>query len=118
MAFAWQWLNLPAMNNAPSGRARNPFQLLRTPQIAIGMAAIMLLFMGQFAVFTYLRPFLEEVTGVSVTTLSLMLLLLGASGLLGTYLIGGLLQKRIYACLIAIPLVMAVLAVALTGLSH
>ncbi|EPN44099.1 major facilitator family transporter, partial [Pseudomonas syringae pv. actinidiae ICMP 18807] len=45
-AFAWQWLSLPAMNNAPSGRARNPFQLLRTPQIAIGMAAIMLLFMG------------------------------------------------------------------------
>ncbi|WP_024676128.1 MFS transporter [Pseudomonas syringae] len=118
LAFAWQWLSLPTMNNAPSGRARNPFQLLRTPQIAIGMAAIMLLFMGQFAVFTYLRPFLEDVTGVSVTTLSLMLLLLGASGLLGTYLIGGLLQKRIYACLIAIPLVMAVLALALTCLGH
>ncbi|MCF5243869.1 MULTISPECIES: MFS transporter [Pseudomonas syringae group] len=118
LAFAWQWLSLPTMNNAPNSRARNPFQLLRTPQIAIGMAAIMLLFMGQFAVFTYLRPFLEDVTGVSVTTLSLMLLLLGASGLLGTYLIGGLLQKRIYACLIAIPLVMAVLALALTGLGH
>lgn len=118
LAFAWQWLSLPAMNNAPNSRARNPFQLLRTPQIAIGMAAIMLLFMGQFAVFTYLRPFLEDVTGVSVTTLSLMLLLLGASGLLGTYLIGGLLQKRIYACLIAIPLVMAVLAAALAGLGH
>ncbi|KPB84548.1 MFS transporter [Pseudomonas syringae pv. tomato] len=118
LAFAWQWLSLPAMNNAPNSRARNPFQLLRTPQIAIGMTAIMLLFMGQFAVFTYLRPFLEDVTGVSVTTLSLMLLLLGASGLLGTYLIGGLLQKRIYACLIAIPLVMAVLALALTGLGH
>ncbi|WP_024667370.1 MFS transporter [Pseudomonas syringae] len=118
LAFAWQWLSLPAMNNAPNSRARNPFQLLRTPQIAIGMAAIMLLFMGQFAVFTYLRPFLEDVTGVSVTTLSLMLLLLGASGLLGTYLIGGLLQKRIYACLIAIPLVMTVLAAALVGLGH
>ncbi|RMT22349.1 Major facilitator family transporter [Pseudomonas syringae pv. spinaceae] len=118
LAFAWQWLSLPAMNNAPNSRARNPFQLLRTPQIAIGMAAIMLLFMGQFAVFTYLRPFLEDVTGVSVTTLSLMLLLLGASGLLGTYLIGGLLQKRIYAWLIAIPLVMAVLAAALVGLGH
>ena len=86
--------------------------------IAIGMTAIMLLFMGQFAVFTYLRPFLEDDTGVSVTTLSLMLLLLGASGLLGTYLIGGQLQKRIYAWLIAIPLVMAVLAAALVGLGH
>ncbi|MCI3944442.1 Major facilitator superfamily protein [Pseudomonas syringae] len=118
LAFVWQWLSLPAMSSQPNSRARNPFRLLRTPQVAIGMTAIMLLFMGQFAVFTYLRPFLEEITGVSVTALSLMLLLLGASGLAGTYLIGGLLHKHIYACLIAIPLVMAVLAVALTGLGH
>ncbi|OUM09400.1 MFS transporter [Pseudomonas syringae] len=118
LAFVWQWLSLPAMSSQPNSRARNPFRLLRTPQVAIGMTAIMLLFMGQFAVFTYLRPFLEEITGVSVTALSLMLLLLGASGLAGTYLIGGLLHKHLYAYLIAIPLVMAVLAVALTGLGH
>ncbi|KTB57079.1 transcriptional regulator [Pseudomonas viridiflava ICMP 13104] len=118
LAFVWQWLSLPAMSNSPNSRARNPFRLLRDPQVAIGMIAILLLFMGQFAVFTYLRPFLEEITGVSVSALSLMLLLLGASGLVGTYLIGGLLQNRLYACLIAIPLVMAVLAGALTGLGH
>ncbi|WP_440810998.1 MFS transporter [Pseudomonas syringae] len=118
LAFVWQWLSLPAMSSSPNGRARNPFRLLRDPQVAIGMTAILLLFMGQFAVFTYLRPFLEEITGVSVSALSLMLLLLGASGLVGTYLIGGLLQNRLYACLIAIPLVMAVLAGALTGLGH
>lgn len=118
LAFAWQWLSLPAMRSQPHNRARNPFRLLRNPQVAIGMSAILLLFMGQFAVFTYLRPFLEEITGVSVNTLSLMLLALGASGLVGTYLIGRLLHKGLYACLIAIPLLMAVLAVALTGLGH
>ncbi|SDX08211.1 MFS transporter, DHA1 family, purine ribonucleoside efflux pump [Pseudomonas syringae] len=118
LAFVWQWLSLPAMSSAPNSRARNPFRLLRNPQVAIGMTAILLLFMGQFAVFTYLRPFLEEITGVSVSALSLMLLMLGASGLVGTYLIGGLLHNRLYACLIAIPLLMAVLAVALTGLGH
>ncbi|MGN2431538.1 MFS transporter [Pseudomonas syringae] len=118
LAFVWQWLSLPAMSNSLNSRARNPFRLLRDPQVAIGMIAILLLFMGQFAVFTYLRPFLEEITGVSVSALSLMLLLLGASGLVGTYLIGELLQNRLYACLIAIPLVMAVLAGALTGLGH
>ncbi|WP_122222498.1 MFS transporter [Pseudomonas syringae group genomosp. 3] len=118
LAFVWQWLSLPAMSSAPNSRARNPFRLLRNPQVAMGMTAILLLFMGQFAVFTYLRPFLEEITGVSVSALSLMLLMLGASGLVGTYLIGGLLHNRLYACLIAIPLLMAVLAVALTGLGH
>lgn len=40
------------------------------------MTGIVFLFMGQFAIFTYLRPFLEEVTRVSVTQLSLTLLAL------------------------------------------
>jgi len=53
----------------------NVFALLRRPAVAYGMAAILLLFMGQFALFTYLRPFLETVTKVDVTVLSLLLLL-------------------------------------------
>ncbi|MCF5707363.1 MFS transporter [Pseudomonas syringae] len=118
LAFAWQWLSIPAMSRAQNARATNPFKLLRNPQVAIGMLAIMWLFMGQFAVFTYLRPFLESITGVSVTTLSMMLLLLGLCGLAGTWMIGALLQKRLYAYLIAIPLAMAVLAVALIVIGH
>ncbi|WP_122671407.1 MFS transporter [Pseudomonas viridiflava] len=118
LAFAWQWLSIPAMSSPQNTRATNPFKLLRNSQVAIGMLAIMLLFMGQFAVFTYLRPFLENITGVSVTTLSLMLLLLGLCGLAGTWMIGGLLQKSIYAYLIAIPLAMAVLAAVLIALGH
>lgn len=110
LAFIWQWLSIPAMRSEATTRSSNPFRLLGNPQVALGMLAIMLLFMGQFAVFTYLRPFLEAVTGVSVTTLSLMLLLLGASGVVGTYFMGSLLQTRMYAYLIAIPLSMAVLA--------
>ena len=80
------------------------------------MLAIMLLFMGQFALFTYLRPFLETVTGVSVSTLSLILLVVGVAGLLGTYLIGSVLAAGLYRALIAIPLGMAAIAIALTAL--
>lgn len=40
------------------------------------MTAILLLFMGQFALFTYLRPFLESAAGFSVSGLSLVLLLM------------------------------------------
>lgn len=111
MAFIWQWRSIPAMpgtkKQAGSG---NPFALLRVPQVALGMTGILFLFMGQFAIFTYLRPFLEEVTRVSVTQLSLTLLTLGLSGLLGTWAIGHLLQTRLYAWLISIPLMMALLA--------
>jgi DHA1 family purine ribonucleoside efflux pump-like MFS transporter len=111
--FAWQWISMPKMPNERRIASGNPFALLRRPQTALGMAAIMLLFMGQFALFTYLRPFLETITGVSVSALSLILLVLGASGLVGTYLIGVLLQTRLFAYLILIPLSMAVIAIVL-----
>jgi predicted MFS family arabinose efflux permease len=116
LAFAWQWASIPAMRSEPSARSSNPFRLLGNSQVAIGMLAIMLLFMGQFAVFTYLRPFLETITQVSVTTLSLMLLLLGVFGVIGTYLIGALLQHRMYAYLIGIPLSMALVAAVLIAM--
>jgi predicted MFS family arabinose efflux permease len=77
------------------------------------MAAIFLLFMGQFALFTYLRPFLETVTRVDISTLSLLLLTIGVAGLAGTSVIGGILNSRLFSVLIVIPLAMAAIAVGL-----
>lgn len=44
------------------------------------MLAVGTFFMGQFALFTYLRPFLETVTQVNVATLSIVLLVMGVAG--------------------------------------
>ncbi|KQV41749.1 MULTISPECIES: MFS transporter [unclassified Rhizobium] len=110
LALVWQWIGMPSL--PPRGRKGpgNVFRLLKRRQVALGMAAIFLLFMGQFALFTYLRPFLETVTGVSVSTLSAILLLMGLAGVAGTWTIGRLLQTQLYSIVIAIPLVMALLA--------
>ncbi|MDU0342550.1 MFS transporter [Bosea rubneri] len=110
LALVWQWLSLPAL--PPRGRTAqgNVLRLLRRPQVVLGMASIFLLFMGQFALFTYLRPFLEQVAGYSVAALSLVLLLMGLAGAAGTWCIGHLLRKRLYPVVIAIPLVMAGIA--------
>ena len=62
----------------------------------IAFIAVCLFFMGQFALFTYLRPFLETVTAVGTSTLSLLLLILGVAGLAGTYLIGQFLKRTQY----------------------
>ncbi|WP_199776402.1 MFS transporter [Serratia sp. MYb239] len=111
VAFVWQWRAIPHLPAASRQQgSANPFRLLRYPQVALGMTGIMLFFMGQFAVFTYLRPFLEEVTQISVNQLSLTLLALGAFGLLGTWMIGHLLQRCLFAWLVAIPLAMALIA--------
>lgn len=72
-----------------------------------------LFFMGQFVLFTYLRPFLEIVTGVDVATLSSLLLVIGLSGFAGTVVIGAVLKTGLYRVLIGIPLLMAAIALAL-----
>lgn len=112
LAFAWKLLSLPSMPAVPGKRAGNPFRLLRRPVVAYGMAATGFFFMGQFALFTYLRPFLERVTGVDVATLSLLLLVNGLAGFAGTVFIGRFLKEGLYRTLIVIPAVMAVIALA------
>lgn len=113
LALVWQWISLPSLPPRQSEGSSNVFRLLLRPPVAIGMASIMLLFMGQFALFTYLRPFLETVTSVSISTLSLLLLLMGLAGVAGTTIVSHLLQKRLFVILGAIPLIMAVIALGL-----
>ena len=87
--------------------------LLRDRHVLVGFVAVMLLFMGQFALFTYLRPFLEQVTGVGVSTLSLLLLVVGVAGFVGTSLIGRVLGEQLHLVLALIPGIMAGTAVLL-----
>ncbi|WP_409015023.1 MFS transporter [Archangium sp.] len=64
ITLVWQFFTLPGL---PTERAAPPpstFAVLRRPKAAAGILAVTLLFMGQFALFTYLRPFLETVTRV------------------------------------------------------
>jgi predicted MFS family arabinose efflux permease len=114
LALCWQAFTLPRMpSERGAGSATDAFRLLGRAKVSYGMAAVALLFMGQFALFTYLRPFLESVTRVDVPGLSMLLLIIGVSGLAGTLLIGALLAKHLYRVLMVIPLLMAGIAVAL-----
>jgi predicted MFS family arabinose efflux permease len=114
IALVWQWISLPGMAaQKRSPGAGNVFKLLKNRKVALGMAAAGLFFMGQFTLFTYLRPFLETVTHVSVPILSLLLLVIGVAGFCGTALIGSVLKRSLYGTLSTISLLMAVIAVAL-----
>lgn len=114
IAFIWLWISLPSM---PAGErtpgAANVFTLLKHRAVALGMAGCAAFFMGQFTLFTYLRPYLETVTQVDVTTLSLILLVIGAAGFIGTLIIGALLRHGLFRTLVTIPLLMATIALAL-----
>lgn len=118
IALAWLLFSLPALRAADASAAGGIPRLLRRPAVVLGMVAVSLLFMGQFALFTYLRPFLEGVTGVHGATLSLLLLVLGVAGFVGTTLIGAVLKDRLYRVLVAMPLIMAAVAGALVAFGH
>ncbi|WP_460135824.1 MFS transporter [Pseudomonas sp. S1_E04] len=113
IAAAWLLLSLPPISRHSPAGSRDVLHLMRRAPVALGMLAVSVFFMGQFMLFTYLRPFLEGVTQVSVSLLSLMLLVLGLAGLVGTLLIERLLKNSLFMTLIGIPLLMAVLALAL-----
>jgi predicted MFS family arabinose efflux permease len=114
--FVWQCFSLPSMPPKPrrSG-SRGVIRLLARRQVGLGMLAVGLFFMGQFALFTYVRPFLETVTRVGVSTLSLVLLVLGLAGFVGTAVVGVFLKHGLYRTLAFIPLAMAAIAVALVA---
>ena len=114
IAFVWQWFSLPAMKAQTRAQGSgNVFRLLKNRLIVLGMLAVGVFFMGQFALFTYLRPFLETVTRIDVSTLSLVLLTLGVAGFVGTTVIGRFLKMGFYRTLTIIPMLMAAIAVTL-----
>jgi predicted MFS family arabinose efflux permease len=110
IAFLWQAISLPSMKPVATNASRNVLRLLKRPLIAFGMAAVAIFFMGQFSLFTYVRPFLETVTKVDVAVLTFILLAIGLAGVIGTSLIGHFLGKDLYHVLVVIPAAMAILA--------
>ncbi|MDE5445055.1 MFS transporter [Bradyrhizobium sp. CSA207] len=115
IVFCWQMVSLPSMKADHVPGSGNLFRMLNRPLIALGLASAGLFFMGQFALFTYVRPFLETVTRVDASILSLVLLMIGVAGFVGTSLIGGFLKEGLYRTLIVIPVSMASIAAILIG---
>lgn len=111
--IVWQLIALPRLPPTHGVSVRTMAGLLRNRVFAIGTAATALAFMGQFALSTYLRPYLEGVTGLDVNSLSLVLLGLGLAGLAGTAAVGFMLRSHLNAALVGLPALMAVIAIAL-----
>lgn len=115
LALIWQWISLPSMQVTSESTEIRPsiVGLLRNPVVMIGMLAVSLFFMGQFSLYTYVRPFLETITQVEISTLSLILLGIGVMGFFGTSIINTFLKRGFYTTLITIPIMMSVIAISL-----
>jgi len=115
VALWWKLVSLPRMPAVSDASSGNTLRLLKDRRVVLGMTAVSLFFMGQFALFTYLRPFLESATHVSASILSLLLLVVGVAGVVGTTAIGSVLRFGLFRSLAIIPLLMATIAMALVA---
>ncbi|SDL82144.1 Predicted arabinose efflux permease, MFS family [Franzmannia pantelleriensis] len=113
LALAVQFMTLPRL--APTGltRLRTLFDVLMRPRIGLGMLAAALVFTGHFAFFTYIRPFLETVTGVGVNGVAVILLGFGVANFLGNYVGGWMVERSLRMTMILMPLLMGTLGVSL-----
>ncbi|EAO2686148.1 MFS transporter [Salmonella enterica] len=118
-AFIWQCISLPSMESDKQQKPQGTvLRLFRISTVSTGLLACALFFMGQFALFTYVRPFLETVTRVNTSVLSLILLSIGVAGFVGTMAISTFLNVRFYLTLIMIPTLMAMIAGTLLLTGH
>lgn len=116
VAFSWKLFSLPSLKAQDSAGSGALFKLMKRSAVCLGMIAVSLFFMGQFCLFTYLRPFLENVAHAGISVVSSVLLVIGVAGFIGTTLIGRFLGAGLYRTLIIIPTLMAVIAVALLSM--
>ena len=109
----WQWISLPKMPPQTANPIGKLFALLKRRNVSFAMLGVMLTFAGAFATFTYLRPFLETYTRVTVPQLSLLLLGLGLAGFIGTYGASILLRRHLYVLIMGLPLLLAAVTMGL-----
>lgn len=79
---------LPSIRAQKGSGLKQVPDVLRLRRVRIGLTAAVLIFVGQFAAYTYITPFLIGATGIDTGTLSMVLLGYGAAGFAGN-LFGG-----------------------------
>ncbi|QGY27692.1 MFS transporter [Pantoea cypripedii] len=115
LALFWQFFTLPAMPPENKARSGGVLDLLRRSVMRWGMLAVIMMFTGHFAFFTYLRPFLESAAQLNVNQLSLVLLAFGVANFFGTSLAGYLVTRSVSLTLSGMALLMSVTALVLVS---
>lgn len=118
VALAAQWATLPSMASSGAASLRTLFEVLVRPGVWQGIVCVSLVFTGHFALFTFIRPFLETSLGADVAWVTAFLLGFGVANFVGTLLAGPLLKRSLGFTLVAMPLLAGASALALAGLTE
>lgn len=118
LTLLWQLMVLPSVSLSGQSHIHTLVELLRRPQIQLGMLCILLIFAGHFTNFTYVRVFLENVSGISGAAVSVVLLAFGAANVAGTFASGYLVGLNLRRVLGLMPLLLGLAAMGLSLAGH
>ncbi|WP_396922364.1 MFS transporter [Mycolicibacterium sp.] len=114
VTLVFQWFAIPSMAPLSPAGLGALWSVLRHPGFAIGIVGMLLVHVGHYALFTYIRPALETFAKVDVHMLAVLLFSFGVANFAGTLLAGRLLERSMRLTLALMP---ALLGIAALGLA-
>lgn len=118
VALVGLWRVLPADRNQPRADLRRELLALRGLGFWLALSMTVFFAASMFALFTYVAPLLQEVTGVSPRGVTGTLLLIGLGLTLGNFIGGRLADWRLAASLVGIFVALALTSAALRWTGH
>ena len=113
VALTVKVITLPSLAPERPTPIKTLYRVLARPGIGAGIVAIILVFSGHLVLFTYVRPFLEIVSGAGIERISTTLLAFGVANLIGTLAHGMLLTRNLRMSLLSMPGIIALVAILL-----
>jgi predicted MFS family arabinose efflux permease len=118
VALVLQLAMLPRIPALQRVRFATLGSLLRVPRARVGLIAAAFLFAAQFAAYTYIAPYLQELVGVGPDTITVALLVFGIAGIVGNFVAGLTLGRSVLGTIGVAKVVLAASVVLLPFLAH
>ncbi|MFD9517050.1 MFS transporter [Streptomyces sp. NPDC059979] len=91
---------LPSLPAQGTGSLAALPRVLRNSRLRAAVAVTALVMIGHFLAFTYIAPYLEQVTGISEGMVGVLLLVFGAAGFAGNFVAGAVVGRSVHGTLV------------------
>jgi DHA1 family purine ribonucleoside efflux pump-like MFS transporter len=108
-----QAFTIPSLPPKDNPNVKVLFELLGRTNVRVALIAVLLVVSGHFAGFTYIRPFMEHITHLSVSAISATLLAYGIAGFFGNFAGAFLAERSERLAIVAGAVLIALLAATL-----
>ncbi|MGW4659515.1 MFS transporter [Streptomyces sp. NPDC004279] len=110
-----QMILLPSIPPQEGTHVRDLVRTVKRRAVQFGMAAGAVAFIGQFAAWTYITPFLMDYTHLSSGAVTLLFVIYGCGGILGSLVAGSLFKRGVIGSFVGSATVVAVLLIGLAS---